>query len=123
MRKRKTTYPPAKTGNRPAPAATPGEPVVRSTVATINVHAVKGRSGLQPGGRVRVLGTGRHAGEIATIEKLVTGGIPQAIVRTDDGQTSRVRTIDLEPVTGQTGAMASPPPANAGDGSAGRPDA
>ena len=65
MRKRKTTYPPPKTANRPAPAGTPGEPVVRSTVATINVHAVKGRSGLKPGGRVRVLGTGRHAGEIA----------------------------------------------------------
>ena len=53
----------------------------------------------------------------------MTGGIPQAIVRTDDGQTSRVRTIDLEPVTGQSGATTSPPPANAGDGSAGRPDA
>jgi hypothetical protein len=123
VRKRKTTYPPPKTANRPAPAGTPGEPVVRSTVATINVHAVKGRSGLQPGGRVRVLGTGRHAGEIATIEKLVTGGIPQAIVRTDDGQTSRVRTIDLEPVNASSGASAPPPPANSGDGSAGRPDA
>jgi hypothetical protein len=112
VRKRKTTYPPPKTANRPAPAgAAAGEPVVRSTVANINVNAVKGRSGLQPGGRVRVLGTGRHAGEIATIEKLVTGGISQAVVRTDSGQTSRVRTIDLEPVTAPPPTPASPPPA------------
>ena len=99
MRKRKTTYPPAKTANRPAPAGTPGEVVQRSTLATINVDAVKGRSGLQVGGRARVLGTGRHAGSIVTIEKLVTGGIPQAAVRTDGGESGRVRTIDLEPIT------------------------
>ena len=99
MRKRKVNYPPAKTANRSNPASTtPGDPVVRSTVATINVQAVKGRSGLQVGRRVRVLGTGRLAGELVTIEKLVTGGIPQAIVRVDGGQTGRVRTIDLEPV-------------------------
>jgi hypothetical protein len=98
VRKRKTNYPPAKTANRPAPAGTPGEVVQRSTVATINLDAVKGRSGLKVGGRVRVLGTGRYAGTIATIEKLVTSGIPQAIVRTETGEAGRVRTIDLEPV-------------------------
>ena len=122
MRKRKTNYPPAKTANRNAPPGAPGDPVVRSTVATINVGAVKGRSGLKVGGRVRVLGTGRHAGEIATIEKLVTGGISQAIVRTDSGETGRVRTIDLEPVDPSSGSKGSPP-ASAGDQRTDRPEA
>ena len=71
--------------------------MVRSTVATINLGAVKGQSGLQIGGRVRVHGTGRLAGSTATIEKVLTGGIPQVIVRTDDGQSGRVRSIDVEP--------------------------
>jgi hypothetical protein len=116
VRKRKPNYPPAKTANRPAPAGTtPGEPVVRSTVATINLQAVKGRGGLQVGGRVRVLGTGRHAGAIATIDKLVRGGIPQAIVRTETGETSRVRTIDLEPVDDAARAKNTAPP-SAADG-------
>ena len=120
MRKRKTTYPPAKTANRPAPAgSTPGEPVVRSTVATINLQAVKGRSGLQVGGRARVLGTGRMAGSVVTIEKLVTGGIPQAIVRTDGGEAGRVRSIDLEPIV----ESAAPSPAPGADGPSTRADA
>jgi hypothetical protein len=93
VRKRKTNYPPAKPAN-----TTPGEPIVRSTVATINPNAIKGRSGLRVGGRVRVIGTGRHAGAEVIIEKLVNGAIPQAIVRVENGETSRVRTIDLEPI-------------------------
>ena len=102
MRKRKKTYPPAKTANRSTPGGPPtGEPVVRSTVASIDVRAVQGRPGLEVGARVRVLGTGRHAGALATIEQLVRGGIPQAIVRTDAGERGHVRTIDLEPVTDQ----------------------
>ena len=101
MRKRKTTYPAAKTANRPAPATgMPGAAPdhVRSTVATINLQAAAGRSDVVVGSRVRILGTGRYAGDIVVIEKLVGGPIPQAIVRTDAGQTSRARTIDLEPV-------------------------
>jgi hypothetical protein len=101
VRKRKTNYPPAKTATRAAPAGTPAEVVQRPTVATINVQAVQGRSGLRVGGRVRVLGTGRLAGQIGTIDKLVTGGISQAIVRIEGGETGRVRTIDLEPLDGE----------------------
>ena len=102
MRKRKRTYPPAKTANRSTPGGpTTGDPAVRSTVASIDSRAVKGRPGLEVGGRVRVLGSGRHAGALATIERLVRGGIPQAIVRTDAGEREHVRTIDLEPVTDQ----------------------
>ena len=109
MRKRKTTYPPAKTANRPAPpSGLPTDaPYVRPTVATIDLNAAKGRGGLAVGGRVRIAGSGLYAGEFAVIEKLVSGVIPQAVVRTEAGKTRQVRTIDLEP------AAAAPNPAPA----------
>ena len=99
-RKRKVNYPPAKTANRPAPATgAPGDaPYVRQTVATINLSAAKGQKGLSVGSRVRIVGTGLYANEAATIEKLVNGVIPQAVVRTDAGKHRQVRTIDLEPL-------------------------
>ncbi len=113
MRKRKVTYPPPKTANRPAPASglPTDTPYVRPTVATIDLNAGKGRAGLTVGGRVRIAGTGLYAGEIAVIEKLVTGVIPQAVVRTEAGKTRQVRTIDLEPVA--PGAQAAGPSAQA----------
>ncbi len=113
MRKRKVTYPPPKTANRPAPASglPTDTPYVRPTVATIDLNAGKGRAGLTVGGRVRIAGTGLYAGEIAVIEKLVTGVIPQAVVRTEAGKTRQVRTIDLEPVA--PGTQASGPSAQA----------
>jgi hypothetical protein len=100
VRKRKVTYPPPKTANRPPPASglPTDAPYVRPTVATIDLTAGKGRAGLTVGGRVRIAGSGLYAGEIAVIERLVTGVIPQAVVRTEAGKTRQVRTIDLEPV-------------------------
>jgi hypothetical protein len=105
---RRKTYPPAKTANRPAPptGAPNDPPYVRPTVATIDLNAGKGRAGLAVGGRVRIAGTGLYAGEIAVIEKLVTGVIPSAMVRTEAGKTRQVRTIDLEPVGPATTAAA-----------------
>ena len=111
MRKRKVTYPPAKTSNRPAPATglPTDPPYVRPTVATIDLTAGKGRAGLAVGGKVRIAGNGLYAGEIAVIEKLGTGGvIPSAIVRTEAGKTRQVRTIDLEPVGATPGAESRP---------------
>jgi hypothetical protein len=115
MRKRKPNYPPAKTANRPAPpTGLPTDtPYVRPTVATIDLSAAKGRAGLAVGGRVRIAGTGLYSGEIATIEKLVSGVIPQALVRTEAGKTRQVRTIDLEPVGPGASAQADTPPASA----------
>jgi hypothetical protein len=115
MRKRKVTYPQAKTANRPAPATglPTDPPYIRPTVATIDLTAGKGRAGLTVGGRVRISGTGLFSGEIATIEKLVTGVIPQAVVRTEAGKTRQVRTIDLEPVA--PGTTNAPPPAAASE--------
>ena len=98
-RKRKTVYPPARTDNKPAqrPGAGP-EPYVRPTVATIDLNAGSGRAGLSVGDRVRISGSGLYSGETAVIEKLTSGVIPAALVRTDAGRSRQVRTIDLEPI-------------------------
>jgi hypothetical protein len=85
-------------------------------VASINLAASTGRAGLKIGDRVRINGTGLYSGELATIEKLTTGPIPSAVVRTEAGRTRQVRTIDLEPVTGPAASAppAAPPAAGAG---------
>ena len=122
-RKRKTSYPPPR--NAPPRPPRPGEPggpgspgdtpFQRPTVATINLSAGAGRSGLSVGDRVRITGSGLYSGELATIDRLTVGVIPSAVVRTDSGRTRQVRTIDLEPVQGQAGgARPAGAPANAG---------
>lgn len=98
-RKRKTVYPPARTDTKPAQRAGAGpEPYVRPTVATIDVNASNGRAGLSVGDRVRIAGGGLYTGETAVIEKITSGVIPAALVRTEAGRTRQVRTIDLEPI-------------------------
>jgi hypothetical protein len=79
-----------------------GPPIeyVRPTVASINLAASAGRAGLKVGDRVRITANGLYSGELATIERLTSGAIPSAVVRTDAGRTRQVRTIDLEPVAG-----------------------
>jgi hypothetical protein len=67
-------------------------------VATIDLTAGSGRAGLAIGDRVRISGSGLYAGEAAVIEKLTSGVIPAALVRTEAGRTRQVRTIDLEPI-------------------------
>ena len=100
MARRKVTYPPPKTANRPAPpTGLPDDaPYVRPTVAIIDTSAGKGRAGLTVGGKVRITGTGLYAGETAVIERIANGVIPSAVVRTEAGKTRQVRTIDLEPI-------------------------
>jgi hypothetical protein len=82
-------------------------------VASINLSASTGRSGLKVGDRVRINGTGLYSGELATIEKLASGAIPSAVVRTEAGRTRQVRTIDLEPVSGPPAAPTAPAAASA----------
>lgn len=98
-RKRKTTYPPARTDTKPTqrPGAGP-ETYVRPTVATIDPTATTGKAGFAVGDRVRITGAGLYAGESAVIEKLTTGVIPGALVRTEAGRTRQVRTVDLDPL-------------------------
>ena len=98
MRKRKVTYPPAKTATKGAPppgSFDPRNPPGR-TVA-INLSAVTGRASIVPGVRVRIL-SGLYEGEIAIVESVAGGVIPAAQVRTEAGAARRCRTIDLEPV-------------------------
>jgi hypothetical protein len=100
MRKRKVTYPVARTATKqPRTAGLPGDPTyVRSTVATINLAALEVRDDLKVGHRVRIGGEGLYSGEFAVVQSLSSGIIPAAIVKTEAGKTRRVRTVDLERV-------------------------
>jgi hypothetical protein len=100
VKRRKVTYPVAKTHTKGAPRPGAGADVVmvRPNLASIDVTAIAGRTGLKVGAKVRINGTGLYAGEEATIERLVAGVIPAATVRTTSGGTRNVRTIDLDPV-------------------------
>ncbi len=100
MRKRKVTYPVAKTATKqPRGAGLPSDPgYVRSTVATINLAALDVRDDLKVGHRVKIGGGGLYAGELAVVESILSGIIPAAMVRTDAGKTRRVRAVDLERV-------------------------
>ena len=101
MRKRKVTYPVARTATKqPRVAGLPGDPsYVRSTVATINLAALDVRDDLKVGHRVRIGGEGLYSGQLAVVESLVSGIIPAALVRTEAGKTRRVRAVDLERVS------------------------
>jgi hypothetical protein len=100
MRKRKVTYPVARTATKqPRVAGLPGDPTyVRSTLASINLAALDVRDDLKVGHRVKIGGEGLYSGELAVVESLSSGIIPAALVRTDAGKTRRVRTVDLERV-------------------------
>ena len=102
MKRRKVTYPVARTHTKgaPKPGAGPEAAMVRPNLVAIDITAGAGRANLKVGARVRISGTGLYAGEDATIMQLVGGVIPSAAVRTDTGGTRRVRTIDLEPIAG-----------------------
>ena len=100
MKRRKVTYPVARTHTKGAPRAGAGPevPMVSPNHATINVTARAARKRLAVAGRVRNARTRLYAGEEAVIVRLIAGVIPAAAVRTDGGGTRSVRTIDLEPV-------------------------
>jgi hypothetical protein len=101
-RKRKVTYPVARTATKPAqrPGAGPEPPQVRPNLVAIDPKAGSGRSDLSVGDRVRIVGSGLYSGEPAVIERFSGGVIPAALVRTEAGRTRQVRTIDLEPIGG-----------------------
>lgn len=98
MRKRKVTYPPAKTATKQPRGIgrEAQESRARPSVASIDVDALGGRTDLSVGDRVRIGGGGLYAGELAVVEQLTTGVIPAATVRTAEGRTRRVRLVDLE---------------------------
>ena len=94
-KKRRVFIPPKRTPPRVQPG---GEIGGRPAALSINLTALEGRSGLAVGDRVRILGSGLYAGEVATIERIAGGVVPAAAVRTEAGRTRTVRTIDLEPI-------------------------
>ena len=95
-RKRKVTYPVARTATRQQRPGTDAPP--RPSLVEIEMNAGSGRSDLSVGDRVRIIGSGLYSGESAVIEKFAAGAIPAALVRTEAGRTRQVRTIDLEPL-------------------------
>ena len=94
-KKRRQTYVPPRNTKGPAPAYV--APATPPTVALINGQAGAGRTGIEVGMRVTIIGTGLYAGETAVVESIAGGVIPAADVRTEAGRTRRVRTIDLVP--------------------------
>jgi len=99
-RRRKVVYPPPKTASSGASAAAAAAAAGRAQAAadrttTINLQAITGRA-VSAGARVRIA-SGLYAGEVATVESVVGGVIPAAIVRTEAGRTRRARTVDLIP--------------------------
>jgi hypothetical protein len=101
--KKRFTYP-SKSQLKRRPDAGPQVEQDRPTLARINTQAVVGQAGLSVGDRVRIDAGGTYSGETATIERLVKGVIPTALVRTASGGSRQVRTTDLfalpkEPLT------------------------
>jgi hypothetical protein len=95
--KRKKFYPKA----RPGAPAVPGAPDADARAAaaaartvSIDLGAATAGAGIRPGDRVRIQ-TGLYAGEMATVESVVGGVIPAAVIRTDAGRTRRARAIDI----------------------------
>jgi hypothetical protein len=80
----------------PSPASEERAAIAAARTVSINLDAISGKTSVRQGGRVRIL-SGLYAGELATVESLVSGVIPAAVVRTDAGRTRRVRAVDLQP--------------------------
>ena len=110
-RKRKVIYPPSRSSKGAPPPRAPQ--VTPPTVATINTQAGVGRAGIVPGLRVVIQGTGLYTGETAVVQSLVPGVIAAAVVKTDGGQTRRVRTVDLAPAPKVVAEPAGAAPAGA----------
>ena len=108
-RKRKVIYPPSRSSKGAPPPRAPQ--VTPATVATINTQAGVGRAGIVPGMRVVIQGTGLYSGETAVVVSLVPGVISAASVRTEAGQTRRVRTVDLAPAPKATAEPTATTPA------------
>ena len=98
MKRRKVTYPAARTATRGVRSAATGDEIVRPNLVTIDLSVATASRDFAIGDRVRIAGSGLYAGESAVVETVVGGVIPSAHVRTDAGFTRRVRAVDLHPV-------------------------
>src|SRR5512141_852269 len=96
MRRKKVTYPPAKTDSKGGGSAAAEARAAAAAAQIVKIHlgAMAGRPEIRQGTRVQI-SSGLYAGEIAVVESVVGGVIPAALVRTEAGRTRRVRTVDL----------------------------
>lgn len=112
MKRKKVFYPKARPG-APAPPGTPGADARAAAAAartvSIDLTAIRGESKMRQGDRVRVQ-SGLYAGELATVESVIGGVIPAAVIRTDAGRTRRVRAVDLVPAGDESRPVAQPEP-------------
>ena len=106
MRRRKTTYPPPKTATTGGASSADARTAAANRVVSIDLAAIRGRSGLSPGMRVQITG-GLYSGESATVESVAGGVIPAVVVRTAAGRTRRMRAIDLVPLASRSDDAAS----------------
>jgi hypothetical protein len=97
LKRKKVFYP----KSRPGAPGTPGAPDADARAAaaaartvSIDLGAATAGAGIRPGDRVQIQ-SGLYAGEMATVESVVGGVIPAAVVRTDAGRTRRARAIDI----------------------------
>jgi len=97
LKRKKVFYPKARPG-APVPPGTPGADARAAAAAartvSIDLDAATAGAGIRLGDRVQIQ-SGLYAGEMATVESVVGGVIPAAVVRTDAGRTRRARAIDL----------------------------
>ena len=93
-RRKKVVYPAKRQVPGAAAAADARAADAASRTVTINLAAMTGRPEIRQGGRVTIM-SGLYAGETATVESIVGGVIPAAVVRTEAGRTRRIRTVDL----------------------------
>jgi hypothetical protein len=97
LKRKKVFYPKTRPG-APAPAGAPGADAraaaAASRTVSIDLAAATAGADIRLGDRVQIQ-TGLYAGEMATVESVVGGVIPAAMVRTDAGRTRRARAIDL----------------------------
>jgi hypothetical protein len=95
----------------PTPAAGTGDPMRNAVInraVTINLQATTGRADIRQGQRVQI-SSGLYEGDEGVVESMVPGVIPAAVIRTADGRSRRVRTVDVTPIGG------SPVPREAGE--------
>lgn len=96
MRRKRVTYPKPARGTPAAGSEDARAAAAAARTVSIKLDAMTGRPEIQQGGRVQIA-SGLYEGELATVESVVGGVIPAAVVRTDAGRTRRVRAVDLIP--------------------------
>ena len=97
MKRKKVFYPKTRPGAPAAPGSEdPRAAAAASRTVTINLGAMKAGADVHLGDRV-IIQSGLYSGELATVESVVGGVIPAAVIRTDAGMTRRIRAIDLVP--------------------------